>query len=110
MSEAKYNIKIEVPYELTSENKAEFLAEIRSALRELKRMYHKDMVLTVTREFSNKELMEALRGAQQELKDDSQSREYCVHYDEAQGRHYCLNDTVKAHNCRGVCKHYEDKR
>jgi len=110
MSEAKYNVRIEVPYELTPEIKAEFLADIREALHALKRMYHKDMVITVTREYSNEELMEALRGAQQELKDDSKSREHCYHYDEAQGRHYCMNGMVKAHNCRGVCKYYEDKR
>jgi hypothetical protein len=108
MSKAKYNIKIEVPYELTSEHKAEFLAEIRSALQVLKRT-NPNLSLMVTREFGNEELMEALRGAQQELKDDTQSREHCSYYEEAQGRHYCHNDLVKARNCRGVCKNYKPK-
>jgi len=109
MSEAKYNVKVQVPDELTSEDKAELLTEIRTALQVLKKT-HPNLSLLVTREFSNEELMEALRGAQQEVKDNSQSREHCYHYDEAQGRHYCMNGMVKARNCRGVCKYYEDKR
>lgn len=43
------------------------------------------------------------------LSTDSQSREDCMHFDEAQGRHKCVNPVVKSSWCNGVCKDYQPK-
>ena len=105
MERAEFTVKINTPHKLSGEQKAEILAEIRNALQVLNRIYP-EMGVLVTKHFTDEELMEALRGAQEEIKDNSQSREYCYHFDEAQGRHYCVNDMVKSDKCHGVCKYY----
>ena len=101
MSEAKYTVKVQVPYELNTEKKAEILAEIRNALQVIKRT-NPDLSLLVSSEFTDEELMESLRN-------NSQSREQCTYYDEAQGRHKCVNPVLKSRKCEGVCKDYQPK-
>ena len=102
MSETKYTVKVQVPYELNTTKKAEILAEIRNALQVLQRT-NPDLSLLVSSEFSNEELMESLRN-------NSQSREQCMHYDAAQGRHRCCCLIRKSNKCETVCKDYEPKK
>lgn len=113
MSETKYTVKVQVPHELSTEQKAEILAEIRNALRGLPNI-HFGMKVVVTGEVTNEELMESLRGEPIPTinypQTNSQSREQCMHYDAAQGRHRCCCLIRKSNKCEGVCKDYEPKK
>lgn len=77
------------------------LAYVRNALSSFSTNYPESK-LVVTKEVTDEEIMEAIKG-------DSQTVKNCSYYEEAQGRHKCLNDLVKSTKCRGVCKFYWTK-
>ncbi len=95
------NIVIETPYDVSLEGQVEMLAYIRQSLGNFSNVFPEAAIMT-GRVPSEEEIMEALRS-------DSQTRETCYYYDEAQGRHKCTNDLVKSTKCRGVCKFYWSK-
>lgn len=97
----KINIFINTEHDVSVEQQVEMLAYIRQSLQNFTKIFP-DTTLMSGREPSNEEIMEAIRG-------DSQTKENCFYFDEAQGRHKCTNDLVKSTKCRGVCKHYWSK-
>ncbi len=80
------------------EHQMEMLAYVRNSLSNFTTNYPESK-LTVSMEVSDNEIMEAIRG-------DSQTKENCYYFDEAQGRHKCNNDLVKSSKCTSVCKFY----
>jgi len=104
MTKVKYYINVETPHTLNNEQKMEILADIRNAIRNV-RFNLPDIKVVVGRELSIEDIAEEIS----KPSTDSQSREDCVHYDEAQGRHKCVNPVVKMTRCLGVCRNYEDK-
>ena len=92
------NIVINTEYDVGVEQQVEMLAYIRQSLQNFTNVFPESAIM-VGRVPSEEEIMESLRN-------DSQTRENCAYYDEAQGRHKCTNDLVKSNRCNGVCKFY----
>lgn len=97
----KFNVVVIAEYNVSLEQQMEMLAYIRYSLRNFTNVFPETVIMS-GREPTNEEIMEAIHG-------DSQSREHCFYYDEAQGRHHCTNPVVKSSCCLGVCKDYKPK-
>jgi len=85
----------------SNEQRMEMLAYVRTVLKNFTTNFP-ETKFTVLSEVTLDEIAEAIRSG-------DQSREHCFYYDEAQGRHHCLNDLVKCIKCVGVCKDYKPK-
>ena len=99
MRKTKMNIAIVTPYDVSLEGQVEMLAYIRQSLGNFSNVFPEAAIM-VGRVPNEEEIMDALRT-------NSQSREQCMHYDEAQGRHRCFCQTRKSSKCEGVCKDYK---
>jgi len=86
----------------SNEQRMEMLAYVRTKLNNFITNFP-ETKLTVLCEVTNEEIMESLR------EEDTRSKLNCVHYDCAQGRHYCHNSEVDADRCNGVCEKYKAK-
>lgn len=110
MNKTKYIINVETQQELNNDQKTELLADFRARLMG----YHTEAPdfirgsnITITRELTNEDIKNSLTPPRKEIQ---KYFTFCKHYDEAQGRHKCVNPLVKANRCNGVCEHYEDIR
>ena len=96
---------------MNNDEKSEVMEAIKSQIGRIKKAgghLLNDSEIQVTREVSLEDICETI-GVPIPTINYPQSREDCVHYDEAQGRHKCVNPVVKMTRCLGVCKNYEDK-
>jgi hypothetical protein len=101
----EYTIMVESDQRLGNETQMEILANIRNAMRTVDNSYP-EMRFTVLKKVTVEDIAEELGSS--ETEDDT--REHCYYYDEAQGRHKCLNKLVKSKKCEGVCKYYWNKK
>jgi len=104
MKKAKFIITAETDLRLDNESQMELLAHIRNALRVVDNSYP-EMKLTVSKLLDLDDVAQAI----DEIRDD-RTREQCMYYDEAQGKHKCTNEMVKSNKCNGVCKFYWNKK
>jgi len=115
MSKTRYIINVETPQDLNNEQKLELLADFRTRLMGYSTQapdFIRGSSITITRELSNEDIMESIsrEGLPTTPTTNSQTREQCFYYDEAQGKHKCTNDLVKSNHCDGVCKFYWTKK
>lgn len=109
----RFFIDIETEQKLNNEIQMELLVEIRNTVHFLRKRFPESKI-TVTKELTNEDIMESLRGEPTPTinypQTNSQTREQCFYYDKAQGKHKCTNDLVKSTHCSGVCKFYYPKK
>ena len=108
MTKVKYYINVDTPHVLNNEQKMEILADIRNAIRNVK-FNLPDIKVIVGRELTNDDIMESLRETPKHDLVIGSNASKCVHYDEAQGRHKCVNPLLKNKKCVGVCLDYEEE-
>lgn len=52
----------------------------------------------------------ALRILREGKPEDTRTVENCIHYDCAQGKHWCTTTLNPERNCKGICEFYEEKQ
>ena len=106
-----FNISVITDRILNNDDKSEVMEAIKANIGRIKKagghLLH-DSEIQVTREVSLEDIGEAI-GVPIPTINYPQTRENCYHFDEAQGRHHCVNVVVKSTTCGGVCKHYWTK-
>ena len=103
-AKTNFIISVETPNRLNNEVQMELLAHIRNAMRGIDASYP-ELKIVVTKEVTNDDIMEAIRTPEV----DGKTIDQCYYYDEAQGRHLCINSLVVSKTCQGVCKFFHDK-
>jgi hypothetical protein len=106
----KFNVILDTSGSIYEPKKMEMLGYVKKVLINLKDVFPEIKKVTVSKEFTNEELMESLSSASISSRGDSQSKLSCEFYDCAQGRHKCSNPLVKLPICNGVCKDYKPKK
>ena len=95
---------------MNNDEKSEVMEAIKSQIGRIKKAgghLLNDSEIQVTREVSLEDICETI-GVPIPTINYPQSREDCVHYDEAQGRNLCVNPLTINKFCVGVCKDWKD--
>ena len=107
-----FNISVITDRILNNDDKSEVMEAIKANIGRIKKtgghLLH-DSEIQVTREVSLEDIGEAI-GVPIPTINYPQTRENCYHFDEAQGRHKCINPILRTTRCMGVCASYKDKR